>query len=527
MTAENDEKAPKVETLHVSEETEYKGLGYRHQQCFLLFLCLTTAYSMRAYMGVSLVAMTGSGHDTPTDGKVIDIKSNFSSVNASNYETLNGTVNDTNADFNDDDGTGGWLLAPPFPKFKWDKKTQDTIQSSFFWGYMALQIPAGQLVHRFGSRYLLSGALLFNCVLSILLPWAAYYGGWALISVCRVAQGLSQACILPGIHTFLGKWSPVEERGRLSALIFGGQAIGTVLGIPITGFIASSSLGWPGIFRFYGVLSGITGAFVWWLCADTPSEHKSISEAERRYIEEKLGQRPGKKQRPVPWGKILRCRGVYAIVVAHIGTTWGQLTLYSEVPAFMDKVMGVNIRTNGLLTALPFLVMWFSNFFFSWLVDMFIVKNILSVTNTRKFANTLGSVPAAIGLIALAYAPKEIYIVETILIIICCFKISTQVGFQINHIDISPNYSGTLMSISNFASNSCASLAPLVAGFILTDVSDEILWRKVFFVAAGLYLFTNLVYVILGTSTKAEWDDPEDDIEEKQENEALKPMLKQ
>lgn len=33
-----------------------------------------------------------------------------------------------------------------------------------------------------------------------------------------------------------------------------------------------------------------------------------------------------------------------AIVVAHIGNTWGQVILYSEVPAYMDKVMGVNIK---------------------------------------------------------------------------------------------------------------------------------------------------------------------------------------
>lgn len=44
---------------------------------------------------------------------------------------------------------------------------------------------------------------------------------------------------------------------------------------------------------------------------------------------------------------------------------------------------------NGLLTALPFLVMWFSNFFFSWFTDWLILKNI-SVTNTRKIANSLG-----------------------------------------------------------------------------------------------------------------------------------------
>lgn len=50
------------------------------------------------------------------------------------------------------------------------------------------------------------------------------------------------------------------------------------------------------------------------------------------------------KKSKVPWSHILRSRGMYAIIVAHIGQTWGQLILYSEVPAFMDKIMGMNIK---------------------------------------------------------------------------------------------------------------------------------------------------------------------------------------
>lgn len=40
---------------------------------------------------------------------------------------------------------------------------------------------------------------------------------------------------------------------------------------------------------------------------------------------------------------------------------------------------------------------------------------------------------------------------------------------QVNHIDISPNFAGTMMSISNFMSNCVGFLAPIVAGIILTD----------------------------------------------------------
>ncbi|XP_073956085.1 putative inorganic phosphate cotransporter [Choristoneura fumiferana] len=479
--------------------TQTVGWGYRHQQCAILFCCITVAYSMRACMGVSLVAMVQRTDDQPL-----------------------ANISDTNTTEN-----GGFLnallLVPPYPKFQWSKSIQDAVLASFFWGYMVLQIPAGQLAHRFGTRYLLTGALMINCIVSFSLPWAACYGGWVLTVIFRIIQGLSQSCIVPSMHTAFGKWTPLEERGRLTSFAYGGQALGTVLGMPITGFIAASPLGWPGIFRFYGLLSGLVGGMLWWLGADTPAQHKSISANERRYIEEALGQSGNKhkKHLPVPWKKLMRSWGLYAIVVAHTGYNWGNLTLYSEVPAFMDKIMKVNIKANGLLTALPYFVQWFSNFFFSWVTDMIIVKKYLSVTNTRKLANSIGSISSTIGLITLAFVDKDIYVVETILVTICAFSISTNVGYHVNHIDIAPNFAGTLMSISNFVSNCVGSLAPIVAGCILTDVTSEYLWRKVFCVSAGFFFVTNLFYVIFGTAELADWNEPEEEVTKEDED----PML--
>lgn len=52
--------------------------------------------------------------------------------------------------------------------------------------------------------------------------------------------------------------------------------------------------------------------------------------------------------------------------------------------------------------------------------------------------------------------------------------------------------------------------------------TDIYLWRKVFFVSAGLYLFTNTVYVIFGTAETAEWDkSPEDETDNLKEMESM------
>ncbi|XP_052747644.1 putative inorganic phosphate cotransporter [Galleria mellonella] len=510
-----------VKTLDV--DINYKGWGYRYQQCLILFLSLTVAYSMRSCMGVSLVAMIQ--HDIEQDNGNHTNVAVISNNNNNTEEYPHLYVNEDNYK------AGGFfnvlMLTPPYPKLKWNKRIQDTVLTSFFWGYMLLQIPAGQIAHRFGSTYLLCSALSINCVVSLCFPLAVFYGGWKLAIACRILQGLSQSFIVPSIHTTLGKWAPLVERGRMTATVYGAQALGTVLGLPITGFIAASSMGWPGIFRFYGVLSGIMAGIMLWFGADSPAKHSKISEAERLYIQADLGQKEynSNKRLHVPWKHILRCRGLYAVIIVHIGQVWGQLILYSEVPMFMDKVMGINIKANGLLTALPFLVMWFTNFFFSWFSDMLIVKQYLSVTNTRKLANSLGCVPAALGLIALAYVPKNLYAVETILVFICAFKISAHVGFQVNPIDISPNFGGTMMSISNFGANLVGSLAPIATGLILTDIRSEQSWGHVFLVTSAIYFFTNLIYVLVGTAELADWNTPGSDEEKKVDDQEASPMI--
>ncbi|XP_013197240.2 putative inorganic phosphate cotransporter [Amyelois transitella] len=495
------------------EDFKVSGWGVRHRQCVMLMVTLTTAYSLRACMGVALVGMVETN-------PVLDIRNNINNSTIAN-ETGDG-LNVRGTDYVANGFFNALMLTPPYPQFDWSKKVQDMVISAFFFGYMLLQIPAGQLAHRFGSRRLIAGAMFINCAASVLFPTVTFYGGWITAAAFRMILGLSQACLMPSTHTFLGKWTTLEERGRLSGMIYGAQALGPVLGLPLTGFIAASPVGWPGVFRFYGTLAGICGAIIWFFCADSPAQHKKISAAERRYIEEALRQKGVTKHLKVPWSRLLRHRGLYAIVVAHIGNTWGQLTLYSEVPAYMDKVMGVNIKANGMLSALPFLMMFIMNFFFSWLFDMLIVKKYIGVTLARKLAQSIGSISSSVGLIILAFAPKNIYVVETIMVIMCGLNIASHYGFLVNHIDISPNFAGTMMSLSNFSSNGVGVLAPIVAGIILTDVTSVYLWRWVFFVSSGLYFFTNAVYLLLGTSELADWNEPES----AKDNEEADAMMK-
>lgn len=146
-----------------------------------------------------------------------------------------------------------------------------------------------------------------------------FQAGWQAICLCRVIQGLAQGSLLPCLHTLQGKWAPINERGRISTYVYGGETVfvhyfilylnstnclylfagsqfGTVLVMPLSGFLAATC-GWPYIFYASGCANLICG--IAWLKfgAETPAVHKTISNKEKSYIQESLGQTESKPVR--------------------------------------------------------------------------------------------------------------------------------------------------------------------------------------------------------------------------------------
>nr|CAD7415963.1 unnamed protein product [Timema cristinae] len=121
------------------------SFGIRHVQAILLFGCLTVAYTLRVNLSVAIVSMTDR--------------------NGSN---------------------------PNFEEYEWNTQTRSTILSSFFWGYVVMQVPAGMLGQRFGPKLFLMGAMAVCSIFNMLTPLAAKWGGWGLVCACRIIQGLSQ-----------------------------------------------------------------------------------------------------------------------------------------------------------------------------------------------------------------------------------------------------------------------------------------------------------------------------------------------
>lgn len=79
---------------------------------------------------------------------------------------------------------------------------------------------------------------------------------------------------------------------------------------------------------------------------------------------------------------------------------------------------------------------------------------------------------------------------------------------KVNALDLSPNYSGTLMAIVNGIGAFSGILTPYIVGE-LTPNGSLTEWRLVFWIVLAVFLVTNLVFVLYASGEVQYWNDPE------------------
>jgi ACS family sodium-dependent inorganic phosphate cotransporter-like MFS transporter 6/7/8 len=74
-------------------------------------------------------------------------------------------------------------------KVNWSDAEIAALHSSFFWGYMLTQIPAGYLSSRFPANRVFGLAIFFSSALNFLIPFVIKTNFISLL-IIRIVQGL-------------------------------------------------------------------------------------------------------------------------------------------------------------------------------------------------------------------------------------------------------------------------------------------------------------------------------------------------
>src|SRR6476660_5771662 len=145
-------------------------------------------------------------------------------------------------------------------QFGWTETTKGFVLSSFFVGYLLLQVVSGTLANRYGGKVVLGVAVLWWSLFTALTPPAALVSFSALIAA-RIALGLGEAAVFPASVNMIGRWVPAANRSRAVALFASALSVGTMISLPITGWLVRDH-GWPMPFYAFGAV-GLVWAAAW------------------------------------------------------------------------------------------------------------------------------------------------------------------------------------------------------------------------------------------------------------------------
>ncbi|XP_060522418.1 putative inorganic phosphate cotransporter isoform X2 [Cylas formicarius] len=445
------------------------------------FLAIINSYTMRVSISVAITEMVPPKNSSSH-------KSDICSYSDSGSSTTNSV-------------TDGSKL------YDWNESTQGLILSSFYWGYAGTQLLGGYLSERYGGKYTLGIGLLISAICTLITPWVIYGtdGNSGMLIFLRVVEGLGEGTTYPALNALLANWVPKQERGRIGALIYAGNQMGTIVSNLISGQLIEATRDWASVFFLFGSL-GIVWFVLWQLlCYSDPDSHPFISESEKLYLRREVESVTLKKKKYIPWKKICTNMPVVALVAAQIGHDWGFYMMTTDLPKYMKGVLKFNVADNGIWSSIPYVSMYVISMFCGWFCDWLIRKDYLSVTMARKYFTTVASVGPAIFLVAASYSGCNRALSITMFTTAMGFMGAFYCGMKINALDLSPNYAATVMGIENTAGAITGIVTPYLAG-VLTPDQTLTQWREVFWIAFGVFFATNIFYLIFASGEIQEFN---------------------
>lgn len=270
-------------------------------------------------------------------------------------------------------------------------------------------------------------------------------GGLSLLITSRVIQGLASGLAFPAINDVYSKYSPPWERSRFASYGISGIFMGTILAYGLSGWLITQ-LGWQSVFYIFGIVTVIWYFFWLALVRSSPENDRMMSDSERTFIIESLkGQNSNIK---IPWWSLITSVPVLAITYTHVCFNWGYYTLLTELPRYMELVLGFEIQVGGYLSAIPFLFQMVFIVFTAWFADWLMIRQILTTTQVRKYFNNSALLIQATLLLIASFLYDPIIVVVLIALAVGASALAMP-GFISNTLDIAPQFSSIVLGISN------------------------------------------------------------------------------
>jgi MFS family permease len=228
------------------------------------------------------------------------------------------------------------------------------LNSAFFWSYMLLQIPAGWIVDRYGTK----------------IPYAFSFAAWCVssavtgmtrtlpqLTAVRVMTGAGEAIVTPASFRWMRQHFQEQQAGLAVGIYMLGTKIGPAIGAPLAAWLITS-YDWRAMFLIMG-LAGLVWLVPWlWVvksdAPQAPARQRAAGTVPLRNI----------MASPVIWGTVI-INFCYNYFVFYC-MTW--------MPAYFVERRHVSLTRMGLFSFFSFAGIAIVALVSGWLADLLIKR---------------------------------------------------------------------------------------------------------------------------------------------------------
>lgn len=374
------------------------------------------------------------------------------------------------------------ITAPEMIKeYGWSTEKLGVVFSSFFWGYLILQMPMGWLADKLGGRKILFTSSVSWALFTFLTVFPTTIWG---LSTVRAALGAGEAANFPAQASFIGRFLPKEFVSRIQSFNLSAMAVGALTATPLA-VVVMEHLGWRSVFYLFSGISLVWG-FGWlWLTsrAGMTDEVHNVSNGDQ--------QRDTMHQVVIfkkPFGQL----EVWGSSLVWYSGSYVFLFFLMWLPTYFIEARGLSPHAMAGVVTIAWSVLFVMMNIAGYLVDVVRRRSVHNIFWRRM-----------ILAIALAWASVVIYFLQyartsrQALALICLAFIGLAFQYPVAWvlpIDYNPQKAGTITAFMNVWGQVAGTVAPLITGYLILGGD----WSKAFLATAG-FAFTGAI-LVAGTS---------------------------
>ncbi|CAF0802847.1 unnamed protein product [Rotaria sp. Silwood1] len=397
-------------------------------------------------------------------------------------------------------------------QYYWSELQQQLLLGGYWAGYIFTQIPGGWFATNIGVKWVYAGSLGTSSLatLALTIMYMMSNTHFILAFVLRCIIGLAHGVLFPATVSLWSLWAVPQERSTLASIGFCGTHLGTSLTMLFGGLLCRYVYsGWMYLF----VITSILG-FLWlilWiaLTADSPQQHKRISNHERDYICRLTGS-TGKKRMmslaSLPWKNIIKSKPVNALIITHIANLFGLFFFLTNLGKISNELLRIPPQSTGYLLCSGFFLTLLCSLSSGIVADHLVRANKITLTNARRLFNSLASFIPVLCMISFYFCDnsRQMLGIITILVYLASSGFAYGSGFVVNFADVVPAFSGVIFGVANTFASLAGLIGNIVAGLIIKKPVLE-QWRKLYIMFGIVYFIGGLVYVIYGSAIPRKW----------------------